>query len=34
MKAEHPEIKRLAQTIIAAQEEEIAQMNKWKDSWR
>jgi len=33
-KAEHAEIKRLAQAIIAAQEKEIAQMGKWKGSWR
>ncbi|MDQ3255785.1 MAG: DUF305 domain-containing protein [Acidobacteriota bacterium] len=32
-KAEHPEIKRLAQQIIDAQEHEIAQMNKWKSAW-
>ncbi len=32
-KAEHPEIKRLAQGIIAAQEKEIAQMSKWKAAW-
>lgn len=34
IKAEHAEIKRLAQAIIAAQEKEIAQMGKWKGSWR
>lgn len=33
-RAEHPEIKKLAQTIIDQQENEIAKMNKWKDSWR
>lgn len=33
-KAEHPEIKRLAQQIIDAQEREITQMNKWKQAWR
>ncbi|MBA3766184.1 MAG: DUF305 domain-containing protein [Acidobacteria bacterium] len=32
-RAEHPEIKRLAQAIIDAQEAEIAQMNKWKAAW-
>jgi len=32
-KAEHPEIKRLAQGIIDAQEKEIAQMSKWKAAW-
>ncbi|MBA3440693.1 MAG: DUF305 domain-containing protein [Pyrinomonadaceae bacterium] len=32
-RAEHPEIKRLAQQIIDAQEKEIAQMNKWKAAW-
>ena len=32
-KAEHAEIKNLARQIIAAQEQEIAQMNKWKAAW-
>lgn len=32
-KAEHPEIKTLAQTIIKAQEEEIKKMNDWKAKW-
>ena len=32
-KAEHPEIKTLAQNIIKAQEAEIKQMNQWKTQW-
>jgi len=32
-KAEHPEIKKLGQQIIDAQEKEIAQMSKWKTAW-
>jgi uncharacterized protein (DUF305 family) len=32
-KSEHPEIKKLGQQIIDAQEKEIAQMNKWKAAW-
>jgi len=32
-RAEHTEIKTLARQIIAAQEKEIAQMNKWKAAW-
>ena len=32
-KAEHPEIKQLAEKIIAAQGPEIEQMKKWKDMW-
>ena len=32
-KGEHPEIKRLAQEIIKAQETEIAQLNRWKAAW-
>ncbi len=32
-RAEHPEIKRLAQQIIDAQAKEIAQMSKWKAAW-
>jgi uncharacterized protein (DUF305 family) len=32
-KAEHPEIKTLANQIIKAQEEEIKKMRAWKTSW-
>jgi uncharacterized protein (DUF305 family) len=32
-KSDHPEIKKLAQQIIDAQEKEIALMNKWKAAW-
>ena len=32
-RAEHPEIKKLAQQIIDAQDKEIAQMSKWKAAW-
>jgi uncharacterized protein (DUF305 family) len=32
-KAEHPEIKTLANQIIKAQEEEIKKMNDWKAKW-
>jgi uncharacterized protein (DUF305 family) len=32
-KAEHPEIKTLAQNIIKAQETEIKQMAAWKAKW-
>ena len=32
-KAEHPEIKTLAQNIIKEQEAEIKQMNEWKTAW-
>ena len=32
-RAEHPEIKRIAQQIITAQEREIVQMNGWKQLW-
>lgn len=32
-KAEHPEIKTLAQQIIAAQQKEIEQMSKWRAAW-
>ncbi|MBA4125096.1 MAG: DUF305 domain-containing protein [Acidobacteria bacterium] len=33
MKAEHPEIKTLANQIIKAQEAEIKMMNEWKKRW-
>ncbi len=33
-RAEHPEIKRIAEQIITAQEREIRQMNQWKAAWR
>ncbi len=32
-RAEHPEIKRIAQQIIRAQESEIEMMNKWNAEW-
>ncbi len=32
-KAEHPEVKKLAQQIIDAQTKEIEMMNNWKDTW-
>ncbi len=32
-RAEHPEIKRLAQAVINAQEREIEMMNTWKAEW-
>jgi uncharacterized protein (DUF305 family) len=32
-KAEHPEIKQLAERIIKAQAPEIEQMKKWKAAW-
>jgi uncharacterized protein (DUF305 family) len=32
-KAEHPEIKTLAQSIIMAQETEIKSMGEWKEKW-
>jgi uncharacterized protein (DUF305 family) len=32
-KAEHPEIKQLADKIIQAQQPEIEQMKKWKETW-
>lgn len=33
MKAEHPQIKKLAQQIIDSQSREVAQMNQWKMAW-
>ncbi len=33
-RAEHQELKQLAQQIIREQEREIAQMNGWKNAWR
>jgi uncharacterized protein (DUF305 family) len=32
-RAEHPEIKEMADAIIAGQEEEITQMKDWKQDW-
>ncbi len=32
-RAEHPEIKQLAQDIIAAQQREIDQMQQWQQAW-
>lgn len=32
-RAEHPEIKQISESIIRAQEKEIAQMNQWKIQW-
>ena len=33
-RAEHPELKTLAQSIIDEQQKEIDQMNRWKAAWR
>lgn len=33
-KAEHPEIKKLAQEVIREQQKEIAQMASWKKEWK
>ena len=33
-KAEHPELRTLAQTIIDEQQKEIDQLNRWKAAWR
>ncbi len=33
-KGENPELKKLAQNIITAQEKEIAMMNQWKTQWK
>ncbi|MBY0451246.1 MAG: DUF305 domain-containing protein [Cyanobacteria bacterium] len=32
-KAQHPEIKQMAQNIINAQEKEIAQLKTWRQQW-
>ncbi len=32
-RAEHPEIRQIAQNIVQAQEREIRQMNEWKAAW-
>jgi uncharacterized protein (DUF305 family) len=32
-RAQHPQIKRLAQSIVAAQQREIAQMKEWRKAW-
>lgn len=32
-RAEHPQIKRLAQAIVAAQDKEIARMKAWRKAW-
>ena len=32
-KAEHPEIKKLAEQVIKAQQPEIEQMKKWQAAW-
>lgn len=34
VKAQHPEIKDLAKKMVSAQQDEIAQMNKWKAQWK
>lgn len=33
VKAQHPEIKKLADDIIAAQEKEIEQLKQWRNQW-
>jgi uncharacterized protein (DUF305 family) len=33
-KAEHPDIKNLAQAIIDMQSAEITQLEAWRDQWR
>ena len=33
-KAEHPDIKNIAQAIIDAQTAEISQLETWRDQWR
>lgn len=33
-RAEHAELKKLAQTIISEQRKEIAQMEKWQKEWK
>ena len=32
-RAQHPQIKRLAQSIVAAQQREIAEMKEWRKAW-
>ena len=32
-KSDNPQIKELAQNIMSAQQEEIEQMNRWRQQW-